>query len=425
MKLQNLKKRLLIMIGAEGFSDNLINFSVVQTFFIFATTLSDVFVSVFLYKSNGNDFLLVAKFQFFKYIFEATAFTIALLIIKRRNVLSCMKSGIVCYIIAYVILLTFKTKSRKIFIIVALLVGFGSGFYWMGYHTLTRRYTTTENRQAAFGFISLISNAIATIAPPISGLITKKMPGFGGYIIIFSISAATFIATAFYSRKLTYESDEKIDIRLVGLMRQILKYAGTRKVMIGEVLRGIRDGVVLYYINVLVYYASSSEFIVGLSLAAKNLLMILAYMYVKRLRTSSERCNTAVITGVAEVILLFAMLATGLIDGSVNATLIMIYSVVYILFYVLAYNHGQLAVYDTMEYAGRIRNTDYEMVTIRHYAAEIGRVIIISILIALPTNPIYGVMLLIVGGIATILSAFVYKSGSDEMARDLKKVKVK
>lgn len=420
MKLQKFKERALVMIGAEGFSDNLINFTVVQTFFIFATTLSDVFVSVFLYKSNGNDFLLVAKFQFFKYILEATAFTLALYITKWRNVLSSMKLGIICYIMAYVVLLTFQTSSRKIYVLVSLLVGFGSGFYWMGYHTLTRRYTTSENRQAAFGFISLISNAIATIAPPVSGLITKEMPGFGGYIIIFSITTATFIGTAFYSRKLTYETEEKIEIHLLQLIGQILQYSGTRKVMIGEVLRGIRDGVVLYYINVLVYYASSSEFIVGISLAAKNLLMILAYMYVKKLRTTAERCRTAVAVGVAELILLCIMLATGFTTGKVDGNLIMFYSIFYILFYVLAYNHGQLAVYDTMEYAGRIRNTDYEMVTIRHYAAETGRIIIISILIALPTNPVYGVILLIAGGITTIASAFVYKSGSDEMARIIK-----
>lgn len=417
--LRRLRNRILLKLGTEGFSKNLLNFSVVQIFFIFATTLSDVFISVFLFKSGGQDFSLVAKYNLFKYFLEGTGFTLALYASKWRNVLFSMKLGILFYIGAYIALLILQGNARYYYVLIALLVGFGSGCYWMGYHTLTHRYTTAQNRQAAFGFISLTSNAIATIAPPVSGLITHRFTGIRGYIIIFAVTLTMFILTALYSQKLTYHQDEKIEPHLFKLLGQLIRYSGTRNVVTGEILRGFRDGVVLYYLNVLVYYASSSELYVGICLALKNLLMIWAYAYVKRLRSAKLRCRAAIISGSGEILFLCAMLATGLFGGRISSVLIMIYSVIYILFYVLAYNHGQLAVYDTMEWAGRIRNTDYEMVTIRHYFAETGRIFVMLILIALPTDPIYGVMLLIIGGVSTILSAFAYRRGSEKIQHNL------
>lgn len=416
-----MRNRILLRLGTQGFSKNLLHFSIVQIFFIFATTLSDVFISVFLFKSGGQDFSLVAKYNLFKYLLEGIGFTLALYMSKRRNVLFCMKLGVGFYIMAYVVLLLLQGNARHYYVCIALLVGFGSGCYWMGYHTLTRRYTTVQNRQAAFGFISLTSNAIATIAPPVSGFITNAFSGISGYIIIFAVTLAMFVLTAVQSRKLTFKQGEKIEPHLLQLLRALLTYAGTRRVMLGEVLRGFRDGVVLYYLNVLVYYASSSELYVGICLALKNLLMILAYAFVKRLHTTKARFLAAVISGVIEIIFLCGLLSTGLFHDGMSSVMIMIYSVIYIVYYVLAYNHGQLAVYDTMEWAGRIRNTDYEMVTIRHYFAETGRIFVMILLISLPTNPLYGVILLLVGGVSTIASAFVYRSGSDRIHRDLAK----
>lgn len=421
MNYGRLKNRMLLRLGTQGFSKNLLNFSVVQIFFIFATTLSDVFISVFLFKSGGQDFSLVAKYNLCKYFLEGTGFTLALYVSKWRNVLFSMKLGISFYICAYIVLLALQGDARYYYVLIALLVGFGSGCYWMGYHTLTRRYTTPQNRQVAFGFISLTSNAIATIAPPVSGFITNSFSGIQGYIVIFAVTLTMFVLTALYSNRLTYEQGEKIEPHLLQLLQQLLRYPGTRNVLSGEILRGVRDGVVLYYLNVLVYYASSNEIFVGICLALKNLLMIWAYAYVKRFRSSRARCRAAVLSGIGEIIFLCIMLATGLFGSQMSSILIMLYSVIYILFYVLAYNHGQLSVYDTMEWAGRIRNTDYEMVTIRHYFAELGRIVAMLILIALPTDPIYGVMLLIVGGCTTIASAFVYRKGSEQIQSDLSK----
>lgn len=420
MFLQMAKRRFLTVLGADAFSDDLIRLSVVQTFFIFATTLSDVFISVFLYKSNGNDFVLVAKFQLIKYILEELAFLAAPHLIKRANVLTCMKLGIGFYIAAYVALLSLQSGARDYFAFISLLVGCGSAFYWIGYQTLTKRYTTLENRQAAFGYLSLISNAIATIAPTASGFITSRLVGILGYLVIFAVSAAAFAATAFFSRKLTAQEGERLEVHTMALLRSIAAYAGARRVMIGELLRGIRDGMVLYYLNVLVYYASSSELAVGLCLAAKNALMILAYAYVKRLPDGKARGRTTIIAGAVEFVFLCVMFATGLANGKISSIMILIYSILYVWFYVLAFNHGSLSVYDAMEWAGRKRNTDYEMVAIRQGFCAVGRVAAVALLLLLPDNPIYGTLVLLFGAAASMAGARLHETGSEQVIQDLK-----
>ena len=409
--------RFISFLGGDGLNHNFMLTTSVHVLLVLGTGLSSVFVSVFLFKMNNSDYILTAKYNAFMFFFEILTFISCIFFFKFTSIINTLRIGLFFYALCYVVLLVFRNNLVDYYILVAFLSAMGAGLYWSGHYIILKQHTQTNTRQRALGFLGISCYIVSMIAAPISGFLTHYLPGITGYISIFIITIIAFLSATFISKNIECSSTKGYTINLFDSFRYVLGNKGTFFVFSSEFVRGLRDGITFYYVTILLYSATSNEFIIGVSLMLKNFSSIFSYFYIKSIKTNTQRTISTALSIVLEIVLLVIIIFN--LNTNIGSFIIFLYSFLYVLASILSINNSQIPLFDAMTLLVKHCKTDYEFVAIKQFFLNSGRTLGIVIILFLPTPPIYAIIAIIFTSFLSLLATFLCGKGSKIISKEV------
>lgn len=244
-----------------------------NTLYLSSIGLSNTFVNVYLWKVK-SDYAIIGLFNLFTFLAIPIAFWIGGHLIKRRDRVLSIRIGVFIMAVFYLTVLMLGKSATAYIVPLGLLLGTGAGFYWLGYYVMYFEITGPDNRDIFNGANGLLMSIAAGGAPFFAGwLVTHQT---NGYRLIFSLSLIIFTLAVIVSFFICGRKCEgKLDLRSVWTdTRDISKW---HYVVFSYFFWGMREGVVIFLVGLLVFVASASEFTVGTYALFTSILSLVSY----------------------------------------------------------------------------------------------------------------------------------------------------
>jgi MFS transporter, YQGE family, putative transporter len=293
LHLQPLAMRLLCISGLFGLS----------------VGLSNVFVNIFIWKVDES-FVAIALYNIGAYFLMPIAFTLAGMLSNRLHTVWALRIGVLLHISFYTVVLFIGETAAAFPYLLGALIGLAGGFYWFSFNMLSLSYTEAGKRDGFFSLNGVVNALAGMIAPPLSGLLITYEDRFGGltgYHVIFGISLTLFFVGGWLSMRLTAR---KLSHPLC-LQKSFsaLRTREWRMTIAASAVYGLREGVFLFLISLLMYITTGSELKLGNFLLLQGGLSFIAFFVVGRL--TNERNRLKILgygaTGMAFAALLFLL----------------------------------------------------------------------------------------------------------------------
>lgn len=293
--------------------------------FAVANGLSGTFVNVYLWKAE-NDFIKIGIFNLLQFIFIPLAFILGGKLSKGRNGTISLQIGILFHIIFYFSILLLGSKSTKYIVLLGILLGTGAGFYWLAANTLNFDLTSRYNRDTFNNYSGIVGSIAGMLAPLMAGYTISAYPNTTGYRIIFGLSLALFMFIILISMTFRIESN-KDPFRLLKTWRQSSK---AWKYMMGaQVLFGIRNGILMFLINLLVYISTNKESSIGQLSFVGSLLSIPVLYILDRILKPHNRPRFFVIGAI------MTFISTSILALKINYMSLLIFTIMNTIFFPL------------------------------------------------------------------------------------------
>lgn len=235
---------------------------IVNFLFAAAVALSGTFVTVYLWKANPN-FVMIAWFMLLQQVISPTIFWIGGKWVKEHNKMHSLRIGIVLSAMFYLVVLWLGTKAVHYIVVLGILQGMASGFFWLAFNVVYFEVTEPGNRDKFNGWAGLLGSGAGMLAPWISGYLITTLSGARGYRIVFTMSLVIFLIGVIVSFFLT-----KRKVKGQYYWFKAWKVLGERhnpwrRLVPALVAQGTREGVFGFLIGLLVYIATKQELKLG------------------------------------------------------------------------------------------------------------------------------------------------------------------
>lgn len=259
--------------------------------YLISIGLSNTFVNVYLWKVK-SDYAMIGLFNMFTFLAVPLTFWLGSNLVKRWDRVLSIRMGVFIMAMFYLTVLLLG-KSATVYIIpLGLLLGIGAGFYWLGYYVMYFEITGPENRDIFNGVNGLLMSLAAGGAPFLSGwLVTHHA---NGYRFIFSLSLIIFALAVIVSFFISSRKCEgKLNFsRVWSDTKHISKW---HYVVFSYFFWGLREGVVVFLVGLLVFVVSASELTVGVYALLTSFLSLLSYYAVGKWIRPHKRARSLLI----------------------------------------------------------------------------------------------------------------------------------
>ncbi|SHE78824.1 MFS transporter, YQGE family, putative transporter [Seinonella peptonophila] len=257
--------------------------------FAIANALSNTFVNIYLWKMN-HDLITISWFQFSSYIGMLIATLFAGWLTKKLDRVINIRLGVGILSIFYTTVLFLGTTAIQYVWILGALLGIGSGFFWIAFSVLYFEITERPNRDRFNGVNGLFGALAGMISPLISGFVISRIDhGLFGYQMIFTVSLVLFliaVAVSFAFRPRLLQGDYYLFEVAKGLKHRDSKWYWVCAAMF---LQGIREGVLVYLVGLLLFMVVQKEMILGGFLTATSFVALIANYIISRMITEKSR----------------------------------------------------------------------------------------------------------------------------------------
>ncbi|MGI6706810.1 MAG: MFS transporter [Clostridia bacterium] len=375
--------------------------------FTIANALSGTFVNIYLWKSR-QDFVRIGLFNFYQFLFIPIAFIIGGRLSKIKNGTLSLRIGIILHGLFYLTILIMGKEASQYILILGILMGTAVGFYWVASHTLIFDMTSRYNRDTFNSFNGMVSSLSGMLAPLASGYIITAFANTIGYSIVFGISLGIFILIAMISILLrTHGSDSSFRLRnsFQGCS-QPWKY-----ILLAEIFFGIRNGVIMFLVGLLVYIVTKNEASIGKLSLLTSLISVSVFYILERILKPKLR----ILFFTAGAVMMF--LAVLILVVRIHFTTLLafvILNTIFAPFFAVPFDSAAL---NTIEKDDR-KDLRIEYIVLREIALNIGRLIgtLAFILVVSrwkdPYIPRY--FLLAIGAAHLVILSFLKKLDFDE-----------
>jgi len=279
----------------------------VQGLYAAATALSGTFVPIYLWKTSQS-LLVVGWFTLWQYAIAGLTFWIAGKWVKERNKMNSLRLGIVLSGLFYCVILLLDRQATHYVMLLGALSGLASGFFWLAYNVVYFEITEPDNRDKFNGWAGLLASAAGIFAPWISGMLIVAFAGGAGYRLIFTISLIIFgvcAATSFWLKKRKSTGSYSWGY---GFRRLRDDDPGWRAVFLSLIAQGVREGVFMFLIGLLVYLVTRNEQTLGTYSLWTSLVGLIAFLLVGRLLTMRNRVPAMLIGAVMLTLVILPLL---------------------------------------------------------------------------------------------------------------------
>ncbi len=340
----------------------------VSGLFAISTSLSSTFVNVYLWKIK-EDYGVIGWYNLFAAISMATTFILAGKMIKKVDRVIAIRLGVAIHALFYLIVLWLGETSVHYVPILGSLLGIGAGFFWLAFHVLYFEITERYNRDIFNGVNGLLTSGAGIVAPLISGWVITRVDQLTGYRIIFGLSLTIFLIAVITSLFLKRRSAEG-SFRLGTVIRHSFhRSSNLFWVNLAMLSQGIREGVLVFLVSLLVFVFTGDEFVLGIYLTTVSAVSLIAYLLVGRFMQPQRR-NTSIFIGavmLGVVVLPFVW--------SLETWAVFVLGIGAALFYPLYMVPLTSTVFDVIGENWRTVSLRVEFVVVRELALNIGRVL--------------------------------------------------
>jgi YQGE family putative transporter len=255
--------------------------------------------------------------------------------------------------------------------------------------------------------MGVMGNFILLITPPVSGFLISEVPGISGYIWIFLVSVIAFVCSAFVSRRMPSEASGRAINTLWLFIRDNIYKKPIYRLMLGGLVFGIRDGVFMYFLNILIYSFTVNEFVIGLNITARGILSMVAFYLGGKIRTNRMRSAVLLVTCA-----LLPVLVSGIYVWYTVACLIIV-NILDAGLSSIFYSSYNYITYEVSEYSsmdGHNRMT--ETISMRIASLNFGRVIGLIIFLSFTVQTEYIILMLLALNVLSMFSGVILNAAS-------------
>lgn len=274
--------------GFDRVSKAFLRFFYTHMGFLVFTNLHDVFINTLLFRYTG-DSNIVMRFNIYMYTFWGIIFMLSVVLAKKRSPVTCMRLGIICYILMYIAFFACISFLDKCVPVLALFAGAGGGCYWLSNSINIGEYADEESRDVGMGLIGVGGGIVSLCMPFLSGLLISRFEGLTGYLVMFGLALAVAIMTIIVSLSLAPVQMDDTNVYYKEATSLCVFDPIFRDLMLSSAIKGIRDGTMGFFLNILLYEVITSEFVVGVNTLLAGVASVLCSLFYGRLVHGDNR----------------------------------------------------------------------------------------------------------------------------------------
>ncbi len=398
------------LLGLDKVSSKFITFSNIHLGFLMFYTLQLVFMNTLLRRfSNGNDTIFLYNMVFFTFI--PVGMTLAVFSVKKKSCVFTMRSSLFLWIgILIVTLSLIITKQLYHFwLLLSLVSSLANGCYWIAYYMALTDYTDIKDRDIGLAIIGIYTGIANVVVPLAGGYVIKLFKNYTGYIIMFVTAFFIAIFSILQTKKLISTSKVKnldSQVHMLIAIKSIIFDKIWLYSSLSEFFRGIRDGVFIFLLNVLIFSVSGNEALVGINAFIAGSINIIAnWVLGKILYTGSEKDNKVKLL-IISVSILFSSSFLLLINLSITTLIIM--TCINAFFTIFIQNITQSIFCMSVQINEEASKLRAESFVLKSYFLAGGRLLGILFMLLLPETNLFmvlGIVVLTVLQIGTVLTS--------------------
>lgn len=252
--------------------------------------LSNTFVNVYLWKIDRS-YIPIGWYNFSVYCAIPITFIAAGWVAKHWQLIWSLRIGLILHGLFYALVLIGGRSVARSPAGLGVALGVAAGFYWLAFNQLSLQVTDESRRDRFYGLNGVMGAVAGMVAPPLAGyFISKEDIAFGGltgYHLVFGASLVLFVLAGTLSSLL----------RLHPIRGQLrlqeswvaLRQRSWRVILLGCMVYGLREGVFIFLIGLLMYVTTGSEMRLGEFLFLQGFLSFVSYFAVSRWTTPKRR----------------------------------------------------------------------------------------------------------------------------------------
>lgn len=258
--------------------------------FALSIGLSNTFVNIYLWKVDKS-YTSIGWYNVAVYTLMPIAFVVAGALAKHRQPVLTLRLGVALHAVFYALVLVGGNALARLPLIPGIVMGIAAGFYWLSFNWLSLLFTDKAARDRFYGLNGVFSAVAGMAAPTVAGYVISHEDRFGGltgYHVIFGLSLALFAVATVASLRLRAKAiGGQLKLRLA--LRAAVSDPKWRMTLYGCGVYGLREGVFLFLIGLLIYVATGSELELGEFLLLQNALSFASFFLVGRFTTDRNR----------------------------------------------------------------------------------------------------------------------------------------
>lgn len=343
--------------------------------YTFAVALSNTYVNVYLWKLKES-FLIIGLFNLYQYIAIMIGFIIAGRVSKILDRVFILRIGVIVLTIFYLTVLLLGDEAPKYHALLGIQLGLGEGFFWYSFNLLYFEITERENRDSFNGWNGLLTSTSGIIIPFLSGWFISSRTGVTGYSTIFFISLVVFVVAviiSFFFQRMVYTGV----YRLKEVFKETSRKSDWRNIFLAMTAQGMREGVILFLIGLLIYIEKKNEFSLGTYTMIISAVTSITYFLVGRYIKRNWR-DTSMLIGA-----LFMALAVIPLSLEISYNRILIYGIGTSLFAPLYFIPLTSKTFDRIGKDNKSADLRGEYIVVREAGLNCGRIIVTLVFIVI------------------------------------------
>ncbi|MCI8602120.1 MAG: MFS transporter [Oscillospiraceae bacterium] len=287
--------RFLSRLGYGGLGQPFYRFFRTHLGFVIFTNLHGVFINTLLMRVSGDSGIAM-KFNLISYLVMGPMMALAVGLTKKTSPVFTLRIGVGMYLGMYLAFFLGLSNLARVMPLMAIFSGLGAGSYYYANNLGFGGYLTDAERDRGFGLSSMGEGIAALAVPFLSGSIISRFEGLAGYLIVFGLGMAMAAVTVIFSMSLAPLPSMGNKTRYREALHVSFCNGPFCLMMFSNLIKGIRAGLLGFFLSLILYEVVQSEFTVGLNTLLSGGFGILGAMIYGRVVREKQRFPSMLIS---------------------------------------------------------------------------------------------------------------------------------
>lgn len=251
-----------------------------------AGSFSAAFINTYLYSfantAASDGLYTVAKYNLLTAVSLIVFCSVVGILAKKLTYKVSMTIGAAIHILFYVCVVVLAENLQSYIGFIAMLSGMGTAFFYISYNSLVNVMIGSVARKQYIMFQSIISMAVGIVFPLVSGAIIHAINSVAGYILVFLICILLSLVCMILCIMLPKVRGQSRRTFFAGVLLKSFVSKRYLAVSVCDCLRGLKEGIIMFLLPVIIIRATGNVFVVGIYVAVCALAGILGNLALQR-----------------------------------------------------------------------------------------------------------------------------------------------